>query len=161
VLVLSRPIHVSRRRRGIVDAAHTDHVLHLLARRREAVANPLRCGELLRPCRSRLQGGAYGTGTFQGPCQLLREPRGRDTKWRRMPVCALDTMRPRMRALLTIPPAPYTNEFRPFSVSPCRYCDCTSWPCRGSASRSIVGQAGGKSTFLRCYWGLSSPHVLG
>jgi hypothetical protein len=43
VLVLSRPIHLSRRQRGIVDTAHTDDVPQLLAKRREAVANPMRC----------------------------------------------------------------------------------------------------------------------
>src|SRR3984893_12532835 len=44
VLVLSRPIHFSRRQRGIVDTAHTDDVPQLLAKRREAVANPMRAG---------------------------------------------------------------------------------------------------------------------
>ena len=41
VLVLSRPIRFSRRQRGSVDPAHTDDVPQLLAKRREAVANPM------------------------------------------------------------------------------------------------------------------------
>ena len=43
VLVLSRPIHSFCRQRGIVDTAHTDDVAQLLAKRREAVANPMWC----------------------------------------------------------------------------------------------------------------------
>ena len=43
VLVLSRPIHLSRRQRGVVDTTHTDDVPQLLAKRREAVANPMWC----------------------------------------------------------------------------------------------------------------------
>src|SRR5215470_8935428 len=42
VLVLSRPIHFSRRQRFIVDTAHADHVPQPLAKWREAVTNPLR-----------------------------------------------------------------------------------------------------------------------
>ena len=51
VLVLSRPIHFSRRLRGIVDTAHTDDVPQLLAKRPEAAANPMWCG-----CAPRLSG---------------------------------------------------------------------------------------------------------
>jgi hypothetical protein len=51
VLVLSRPIHFSRRQRSVVDTAHTDDVPQLLAKRREAVANPMRCW-----CAPRLSG---------------------------------------------------------------------------------------------------------
>ena len=43
VLVLSLPIDFPRRQRGSVDTAHTDDVPQLLAKRREAVANPMRC----------------------------------------------------------------------------------------------------------------------
>src|SRR5215831_12277958 len=43
VLVLSRPLHSSCRQRGIVDTADTDDVPQLLAKRREAVANPMWC----------------------------------------------------------------------------------------------------------------------
>jgi hypothetical protein len=44
VIVLTRPIDLSRRQRGIVDAAHTDEMPQLFAKRREAVANPMgRC----------------------------------------------------------------------------------------------------------------------
>src|SRR6516164_7534904 len=41
VLVLSRPIHFPRRQRGVVDAAHTDDVPQLLAKRRQAFSNPM------------------------------------------------------------------------------------------------------------------------
>ncbi len=51
VIVLSRPIHFSRRQRGIVDTADTHDVPQLLAKRREAVANPIR-----RRCAARLSG---------------------------------------------------------------------------------------------------------
>src|SRR6202047_3864324 len=51
VLVLSRPIHFSSRQRGSADTAHTDNVPQLLAKRREAVANPMRCR-----CAPRLSG---------------------------------------------------------------------------------------------------------
>src|SRR5215472_5624054 len=49
VLVLSRPIHFPRRQGGIVDTAHTDDVPQLLAKRREADANPMayRCAARL------------------------------------------------------------------------------------------------------------------
>ena len=53
VLVLSCPIHPSRRQRSIVDTTHTDDVPQLLAKRREAVANPMRCR-----CAARLAGGS-------------------------------------------------------------------------------------------------------
>src|SRR5580658_5044069 len=43
VLVLSRPIHFSRRQRGSGDTAHADDVPQLLRKWREAVANPTRC----------------------------------------------------------------------------------------------------------------------
>src|SRR5947208_8335210 len=45
VILLSRPgpVHFSRRQRGIVDAAHADHVPQLLTKWSEAVANPMRC----------------------------------------------------------------------------------------------------------------------
>src|SRR5215472_9495937 len=43
VLVLSRPIHLPRRERGVVDTAHADDVPQLLAKRREAFANPMLC----------------------------------------------------------------------------------------------------------------------
>ena len=43
VLVLSRLIHLSRRQRGVVDTAYTDNVPQLLAERRKALANPMRC----------------------------------------------------------------------------------------------------------------------
>src|SRR5437660_6199565 len=43
VIVLSRPVHFSRRQRGIVDTAHADDVPQLLTKWREAVANPIRC----------------------------------------------------------------------------------------------------------------------
>jgi hypothetical protein len=51
VLVLSRPIHLSRRQRGIVDTARTDDVPQLLAKRREAVVNPMRYRCAARLCR--------------------------------------------------------------------------------------------------------------
>src|SRR5215472_6429120 len=41
VLVLSRPIHLPRRERGVVDTADADDVPQLLAKRREAFANPM------------------------------------------------------------------------------------------------------------------------
>jgi hypothetical protein len=41
VIVLSRPIDLSRRQRRVVDTAHTDDVPQLLAERREAVADPM------------------------------------------------------------------------------------------------------------------------
>lgn len=43
VLVLSRPIYSFCRQGGIVDTAHTDDVPQLLAKRCEAVANPMWC----------------------------------------------------------------------------------------------------------------------
>ena len=49
VIVLSGPIHFSRRQRGIVDAAHTNNVPKLLAKWREAIADPMqyRCAARL------------------------------------------------------------------------------------------------------------------
>ena len=49
VLVFACPIHSFRRQRGVVDATHTDDVPQLLAKRRETVANPMRCWCAARP----------------------------------------------------------------------------------------------------------------
>src|SRR5215469_13501961 len=42
LIVLSRPIHFFRRQRSVVDTAHTKDVPQLLAKRREAIADPMR-----------------------------------------------------------------------------------------------------------------------
>jgi hypothetical protein len=49
MLVFSRPVHFSRYQRGSVDTAHTDDMAQLLAKRREAVADPMwyRCAPML------------------------------------------------------------------------------------------------------------------
>src|SRR5216683_3161845 len=41
VIVLSRPVHFSRRQCGIVDTAHTHDVPQLFAKWREPLANPM------------------------------------------------------------------------------------------------------------------------
>src|SRR5262249_6946266 len=51
VLMLSRPIHLLCRQRGVVDAASADEVPHLLAERREAVANSTRWWRTVRSAR--------------------------------------------------------------------------------------------------------------
>jgi hypothetical protein len=51
MLVLSCPLHLPRRQRGIVDTAQTNDVPHLLRKRREALANTMR-----RRCTARLSG---------------------------------------------------------------------------------------------------------